>query len=391
MSLPLSDLVVFEMGGLAPAPYAGMILSDFGADVIRIDRPKSVSTDVLARNKRSISVNMKNPAAVPVIRELLKKGDILLDPYRPGVLEKMGLGPDVLLKDNPRLIIARLSGYGQSGPASEAAGHDINYISVAGALGMMGRKGERPMFPLNILADFAGGGLMCVMGILMALMERSKSGKGQVVDANLAGGTSYLTTFPFLMQKYGLNFNEQRGTNMLDSGAPFYEVYKTKDDRYMSVGAIEPQFYAQLLQGLGLDPKDLPEQHDREHWTSMKETFARVFASKTQAVWTEIFDGTDACVAPVLSFQEEIPNVSMVTNPAKQWPRKAAAPQPAPILSRTPAKQVNYDDPKQQDDPFLQPGTHTMEVLSQFGVPQSKIRDLLTSGAFIDTVGLSKL
>ncbi|KAG2227517.1 hypothetical protein INT45_002202 [Circinella minor] len=394
MSLPLSDLVVFEMGGLAPAPFAGMILSDFGADVIRIDRPNSVSTDILARNKRSISVNMKDPLAIPVIRELLKKGDILLDPFRPGVLEKMGLGPDILLKENPRLIIARLSGYGQSGAASKVAGHDINYISIAGALEMIGRKGDKPMFPLNILADFAGGGLMCVMGILMALMERIKSGKGQVVDANLTSGTSYLTTFPYLMQKYGLNFNEQRGTNMLDSGAPFYEVYKTKDDRYMSVGAIEPQFYSQFLKGLELNPKDLPEQHDRDAWPKMKEIFANVFATKTQAVWTEKFDGTDACVAPVLSFREEIPNVSMVTEPEKQWPRKAAPPQPAPILSRTPAKQVNYDDPRKQDnndDPFLQPGTHTMEVLSQFGIPQSKIRELLNKGTFIDKVGISKL
>ncbi|KAI9494773.1 alpha-methylacyl-CoA racemase [Zychaea mexicana] len=387
MSRPLSGLVVFEMGGLAPAPYAGMILSDFGADVIRIDRPKSISTDILARNKRSISVNMKDPSAVPVIRQLLKQADVLLDPFRPGVLEKMGLGPDVLLKENPRLIIARLSGFGQSGPASEAAGHDINYLSVAGVLGMIGRRGEKPMFPMNVLADFAGGGLMCALGILMALIERSRSGQGQVIDANLTSGTSYLTTFPYLMQKYKLNFADERGTNMLDSGAPFYEVYKTKDDRYMSVGAIEPQFYAQFLKGLGLDPKDLPDQHDRDQWESMKGTFAKVFATKTQAVWTEIFDGTDACVAPVLSFREEIPNVSMVATPEKQWPRKAVPPQPAPILSRTPAKEARHD----AEDPFLAPGTHTMEVLSQFGVPQTQIRALLQKGAFIDKAGLSRL
>ncbi|ORY92378.1 CoA-transferase family III domain-containing protein [Syncephalastrum racemosum] len=378
MSLPLSGLTVFEMGGLAPAPYAGLILADFGADVIRIDRPKAMSTDVLARNKRSIAFDLKNPAAIATVRQLLKKADVLLDPFRPGILEKLGLGPDVLLKDNPRLIIARLSGFGQSGPASLAAGHDINYLSVAGVLGMIGRRGEAPFFPMNVLADFAGGGLMCVMGILMALMERTRSGKGQVVDANLTSGTSYLTTFPYLMQKYGLNFSKERGTNMLDGGAPFYEVYKTADGRY--IGAIEPQFYAQLLRGLGIDANSLPDQHNDEQWPAMKERFADIFATKTQAEWTEIFDGTDACVAPVLSFQEAIPNSSQVTTPEKQWPRQAAPPQPAPILSRTPARAPAQDI----DDPFLQPGEHSADVLAQFGLTKENIHQLIQSGAVID-------
>ncbi|CAO3643805.1 unnamed protein product [Mucor hiemalis] len=378
MSLPLSKLTVFEMAGLAPAPFAGMILADFGANVIRIDRSKGLSTDVLTRNKRSIAMDLKNPTAIQTLKQLFTKADVLLDPFRPGVMEKLGLGPEVLLKLNPRLIYARLSGFGQSGPGSEAAGHDINYTAISGALGMIGRQGEKPFFPVNILADFAGGGLMCVMGILMAIIERGVSGQGQVIDANLTAGTSYLTTFPYLMQQYGLIWDSERGTNMLDGGAHFYEVYKTKDNLYMAVGAIEPQFYACLLDKLQLNGDDQPDQLDRDSWRKMKVKFQDIFSQKTQLEWTTIFDGSDACVTPVLSFTDAIPN-STSTSSSKQWPRQAAMPQPAPLLSRTPAKKAQT-----VDDPFLAPGKHTIEVLGELGTQSATVQSLLKSGAIVD-------
>ncbi|KAG0774948.1 hypothetical protein G6F62_011643 [Rhizopus arrhizus] len=238
MVQPLKGLVVLEMAGLAPAPFAGMILSDFGANVIRIDRTSSISTDVLVRNKRSIALNLKDSKAKQVFIKLCEKADILLDPFRPGVMETLGLGPEIILDRNPRLIYARLSGYGQSG--STAAGHDINYLATSGILNVNDGKTRRESILSNELirqvkTDFAGGGLMCVMGILMALFERVKSQKGQVIDAGLTAGTAYIATFPFLMQKYGLVWNDERGKNMLDGGAHFYETYKTKDDRYMAV------------------------------------------------------------------------------------------------------------------------------------------------------------
>ncbi|CEP13646.1 hypothetical protein [Parasitella parasitica] len=375
MGLPLDHITVFEMAGLAPAPFAGLVMADFGANVIRIDRSKGFSTDVLTRNKRSIALDLKNPAAIKTLLELFKTADVLLDPFRPGVMEKLGLGPDVLLKQNPRLIYARLSGFGQSGPRSHVAGHDINYLAISGVLSLIGRQGENPFFPVNILADFAGGGLMCVMGILMALIERSKSGKGQIIDANLTAGSSYLATFPYLMQKYGLVWEGERGSNMLDGGAHFYETYRTKDDQFMAVGAIEPQFYAVLLEKLNLSNDDsLPGQLDKEAWPDMKKRFQSIFASKTQHEWCLIFDGSDACVTPVLSY-----------NNAN---RKADAPSPAPHLSRTPAKKsVCSND---GDPPFLNVGKNSIEVLQEFGIGAEQIEKLLRSNALVDSSDSNK-
>ncbi|KAI8335721.1 CoA-transferase family III domain-containing protein [Chlamydoabsidia padenii] len=357
--LPLTGLTVYEMAGLAPAPFAGMILADFGATVIRVDRSNSTHIDLLTRNKQSIAFDMKNPAAIQVFKKLLTTADILLDPFRPGVMEKLGLGPQELHQINPGLIFARLSGFGQTG--SMSAGHDINYLAISGVLEMLGRKDHPPSFPLNLLADFAGGGLMCVMGILMALLERTKSGKGQVVDANMTSGTAYLNTFPYLMRRQGLVWSGDRGTNMLDGGAHFYKVYKTKDERYMAVGAIEPQFYAALLHGLGLNETDLPGQLENEHWPAMKARFATLFASKTQLEWTRIFDGTDACVTPVLSTEESHP------------------PQPAPLLSRTPARPVDETHPS-----FLQGGAHTIQILSRHGFSGKDIETLIKNNVVFD-------
>ncbi|KAI8987615.1 CoA-transferase family III domain-containing protein [Mycotypha africana] len=362
--MPLSGINVFEMAGLAPAPFAGLILADFGANVIRIDKTESFNADVLNRNKRSIALDLKNKLSIETLLELFKKADVLLDPYRPGVMEKLGLGPDTLLKNNPRLIYARLSGYGQSG--STAAGHDINYLAISGALSFMGRKSEAPFFPANMLADFAGGGLMCVMGILMALFERTRSGLGQVIDANLTAGTAYLATFPYLMQKFGLIWEGKRGSNMLDGGAHFYETYQTKDGLYMAVGAIEPQFYAALIGKLGLDQATLPNQMDRETWPSMKKRFQDIFLTKTQSEWTSIFEGSDACVTPVLSFNDTKDHT--------------APPQPAPILHRTPAIKSTSAD-TDLDHAFLEPGKNSMEVLLEFKIEENLIRRLLASGA----------
>ncbi|KAI8371713.1 CoA-transferase family III domain-containing protein [Radiomyces spectabilis] len=379
--VPLAGIVVFELAGLAPCPFAGMILSDFGANVIRVDRPHTHSTDILARNKRSIALDLKKPAAVEILRAMLLQADVLLDPFRPGVMEKLGLGPTDLLKKNPRLVYARLSGFGQQGSASAAAGHDINYLAIAGVLSMMGRHDQPPFFPMNVLADFAGGGLMCALGVLMALFSRTKTGKGQVLDANLTAGTAYLTTFPYLMQKHGLLWEGPRGSNMLDGGAHFYEVYKTKDGEYMAVGAIEPPFYAALLKGLGLDPESLPHQMDSDEWPKMKKTLAAVFASKTQAEWTRVFDGTDACVTPVIHFNKRVADDETNDLPRHHWPRQAAPPSPAPILSRTPARPVQLDD---TSSPFLTSGQHTIEILSEFGYKGSAINDLLSSKTVFD-------
>ncbi|KAI9358074.1 CoA-transferase family III domain-containing protein [Pilaira anomala] len=382
MKLPLDHIKVLEMAGLAPAPFAGMIMADFGANVIRIDRFKGFSTDVLSRNKRSIAMDLKSSEAIQILLEMASQVDVILDPFRPGIMEKLGLGPDVLLKKNPGLIYARLSGFGQDG--SKSAGHDINYLAISGALELMGRHREKPSFPLNILADFAGGGLMCVMGILMAIIERSVSGKGQVIDANLTSGTSYLTTFPYLMQHFGLIWEGERGTNMLDGGAHFYEVYETKDGKYMAVGAIEPQFYSCLTEKLNLlnEEEELPDQMDKSSWPKMKERFEKIFLKKTQAEWTSIFDGSDACVTPVLSFTEPVPthNSKPGTTTTNQWPRQASVPQPAPILSRTPAKPV-----KVAEEPFLEVGKHSIEILNEFGFESSMIQQLIKVGAVLDS------
>ncbi|KAI9285393.1 AMACR protein-like protein [Umbelopsis sp. AD052] len=363
MSLPLEGIKVIELSGLAPAPFAGMILADYGATVIRVDRPVNFNPDVLARHKRSIALDLKQPKAIETLRRILKSADVLLDPYRPGVLEALGLGPDVLLKDNPRLIIARLSGYGQTGAWSKIAGHDVNYLAVSGVLSLIGRHGENPFFPVNILGDFAGGGLMCVTGILMAVIERNRSGKGQIIDANLTDGAGYLASFPYYMRKNGFSWTEERGKNMLDGGAPFYEVYRTKDNKFMAVGAIEPQFYAAFIKGLGLTESSLPPQMDADHWEDSKNKFTAIFGSKTQSEWTQIYQNTDACVTPILDFNVE-------DNNEKGF---AANPKPAPLLSRTPAKDSS------KESGVLEPGLHSAAVLKEFGLTNDEIQELIKS------------
>ncbi|KAK5227224.1 hypothetical protein LTR99_005354 [Exophiala xenobiotica] len=383
---PLTGLKVLELGGLAPSPFAGLILADYGADVVRIDRlitPFGPPRDTLCRHKRSIVIDFKHPPSRNAFLELVRAADVLIDPYRPGVMARLGLGPDTLLRLNPRLIYAHLHGFRPDGIYGARAGHDINYLAVSGILSILGRKGEKPAPPANVLGDFAGGGLVCVTGILMALMHRLHTGKGQVVTANMVDGSAYLATFP--RQQHGRqNMDRPRGENLLDGAAPFYEIYETKDGRFVAVGAQEPQFYAQLLAGLGLDQdqgkdkdKDTPaglgsglgsggdddkekkktkttmlagKQWDREHWPETKEVFARVFRTKTRDEWRHVFDGTDACVSPVLEFGE-------VESPYK----------PLVELSESPSLDVSV----QEDFPELKKGEGCLEVLREW-VPETE-------------------
>lgn len=325
-------------------PFAGMSLADNGACVLRIDRAIPGKThsnslppptgDALVRHKSSIAVDLKSPSGIALIKALVKNADIVIDPFRPGVLEKLGLGPDVLEKINPRIILGRMTGFRRDGKYKDMAGHDINYIAVGGALGVLGRKGQKPFGPINILGDFAGGGAVLFQGILLALLAREKSGKGQVVEANMVDGSSYLMTFPRLAYKTPA-LDKPRGENLLDSGCPYYDTYETKDGKFMAVGALEPQFFTLLVKGLGLQGKGLEEtRYDRDTWPEMLETFTRLFKSKTRSEWESIFDGTDACVTPVLELGE-LENDSSREGDVR----------PSVTLVDTPSLAIKRDDP----------------------------------------------
>ncbi|NWU88979.1 AMACR racemase, partial [Upupa epops] len=368
-AMALSGVRVLELAGLAPAPLCGMILADFGACVVRVDRTRFAFTDdVQARGKRSLAIDLKRPSGATVLKRLVCLADVLIEPFRHGVMEKLGLGPDILLQENPRLIYARLTGFGQTGKYARSAGHDINYLAVSGVLSRLGRKHENPYAPINLLADFAGGGVMCALGIVTALYERTKSGKGQIIDASMVKGVAYLSSFLWKSQNLGF-WSRPRGENFLDGGAPFYEVYKTSDGKYMAVGAIEPKFYELLIKGLGLDPDKLPNQLSFSDWPEMKKKIASIFAQKTQAEWCSIFDNTDACVTPVLSFddvalhQHNKQRSSFIKNDQEE-----ISPRPAPLLSRTPAV------PSLKRDPFI--GEHTEEILTEFGFTKEEISKL---------------
>jgi alpha-methylacyl-CoA racemase len=368
----LEGIRVIEMAGLAPAPYCGMILADFGADVVRVDRVGAPDMDMLARGKRSIGINLKHPDGVALLLRLIEQADVLLEPFRPGVMERLGIGPDIACQRNSRLIYARLTGYGQVGPYANMAGHDINYIAISGALSTIGRRNEKPLAPINLLGDFAGGGMACALGILLALIERSRSGRGQVIDAAMVDGAAYLAAFLYKFRSTGF-WSDERGTNLLDGAAPFYDTYRTKDGQYMSVGAIEPQFYAALLHGLGLDAATMPNQNSRTHWEETANKFTEIFAGKTRDEWCAIFDGTDACVAPVLGLGE----VDDHPHPkARQLlirdDNGNCEPAPAPRLSRTPGSVQR---------PMPKVGQHTQEVLREYGLRDDELAPLLERGA----------
>ena len=373
---PLTGVRVIEIASLAPAPFGCMILADLGADVLRVDRAERCGPhaaqprDPLSRGRRSIGLNLKDGAAIDLLLRLIANADVLVEGFRPGVAERLGFGPDVCASRNPRLIFARMTGWGQHGPLAHTAGHDIDYIGISGALGMVGRAGERPVPPVNLIGDFGGGGMLLALGILAALVERERSGTGQVVDAAMVDGSALLTSFVYGLRAAG-GWQDARGSNLLDGGAPFYDTSATADGEYVAVGALEPQFYAALLQGLGLAGASLPEQHHRAGWPVLRQRFAETFSQRTRAEWEQVFAGTDACVSPVLSLAEAPAHPHAVARSAFVAVGGVTQPAPAPRFGRTPA-----DSPS----PPPRPGADTDAVLADLGLPAGDVTHLRSRG-----------
>ncbi|MEE2783706.1 MAG: CaiB/BaiF CoA-transferase family protein [Pseudomonadota bacterium] len=374
---PLAGVRVVELQGIGPGPYCGMMLADMGAEIIRVDRAGSAGqtankTDILARGRKSIAVDLKQTEGVETVLRLVETADVLIEGFRPGVMERLGLGPDVCLARNSKLVYGRMTGWGQTGSMASAAGHDINYISLSGALHAIGPEGEKPVPPLNLVGDFGGGGMLLAFGVAAALYETANSGKGQVIDAAMTDGSALLMNAVFGIMNTG-RWNPARGTNLLDGGAHFYGTYETSDGRWVSVGSIEPQFYALLLEKTGLaGDNSLPKQMSRDDWPMLKEKLTEIFRTKSRDEWDEIMLGTDICYAPVLTFEEAVEHEhnSVRDTFVEQDGIKQAA--PAPRFSRTPP-----DLPTTA----VAPGAHTDEVLGSMGVSQEDIARLRESGA----------
>jgi alpha-methylacyl-CoA racemase len=376
---PLKGLTIIEIAGIGPGPFAAMLLADMGADVIRVERPggsmfafaHNPKLDFLNRNKRCISVDLKNAQGIDTVLTLLEKADALLEGNRPGVMERLGLGPDVCLARNPALVYGRMTGWGQQGPLARAAGHDINYIALAGALHPIGRAGEKPAIPLNLVGDFGGGGLMLAYGMVCALLETKTSGQGQVVDAAMIDGAATLMASTFAANQVGF-WSDERGTNLLDSGSHFYEVYETADGKYISLGSIEPKFYAALLEKLGDDAKHFEHQFDMENWPAMKEHMTAIIKRKTRSEWDEVFDGVDVCYAPVLSMSEVRHHPHHQARGTFIDDGEVWQPAPAPRFSRTEAEIPCA---------AAKIGEHSEEILREFGFTQEEILARIESGA----------
>jgi alpha-methylacyl-CoA racemase len=376
MAGPLSGFRVLELAGIGPGPLCGMMLADQGAEVIRIDRPGGNPTaemghGILFRNRRSLALNLKNPRGVETVLRLCERADAIFEGYRPGVAERLGVGPEACLAKNPRLVYGRMTGWGQSGPLANTAGHDINYIAITGALHAIGRRGEAPVPPLNLVGDFGGGGMLLAFGIVCALLEAQKSGKGQVVDAAMIDGAAALMAMFYGLKTAGM-FNGPRGTHLLDTGAPFYDVYETKDGKYASIGAIEPQFFAQLAQRAGLPTDDYGVQYDMSEWPQQKERLAALFKSKTLAEWTALLEGSDACFAPVLDLDEAPRHPHNVARKTFTSVGGEVQPSPAPRFSRTPAS---------EPIPCTPMGRDTHAVLHDFGFGEDEIASLIEARA----------
>ena len=334
---------MIELAGLGPAPFCAMLLGDLGAEVVRLERagrpqPRDDVPDrrlVLTRGRPSVGVDLKHPEGTALVLRLAEQADVLVEGFRPGVMERLGLGPDTCLGRNPRLVYGRVTGYGRDGPLASAPGHDLNYLALAGVLGAIGRSGEPPLAPLNLVGDFGGGAMLLAVGILAALHERSRSGRGQVVDAAMVDGAALLATMVFEMRALG-QWNDERGTNVIDTGAPYYEVYETADGRHLAVGAIEPAFYRAFMAGLGYDEATMPHQDDRASWPAVKAEVAARIRSRTRQAWLAIFEGTDACVTPVLSPPEAISHPHNRHRGTFVETGGGAVPAPAPRFSRTP-------------------------------------------------------
>jgi alpha-methylacyl-CoA racemase len=340
MAGPLVGVRVLEFEALGPAPFCGMLLADLGADVLTVERPAGDSaprgTELLRRGKRSITLDLKAPQGLECALALVARADVLIEGMRPGVMERLGLGPEIACERNPRLVYGRMTGWGQSGPLAMSAGHDINFIALTGVLDAIGRPNAGPVPPLNVVGDYGGGGMFLAFGILAALLEARSSGRGQVVDAAMVDGASLLAAHFHGLLARGA-WSPQRGTNVLDGGAPWYDVYETKDGRYMAVGAIEPQFYGSLLEKLGLDALALPKRGDRSSWPEIRAVLAAVFKTREREAWAKHFEGSDACVTPVLSFAEAQAHPHSLARSSFRTTGAVAQPAPGPRFSRTPA------------------------------------------------------
>jgi alpha-methylacyl-CoA racemase len=378
---PLEGVKILEIAGIGPGPFAGMMLSDMGAEVVRIDRadrvrggdPENPPKDILARGRRSVAVDLKNPQGVEVVLAMVEKADVLIEGFRPGVMERLGLGPEICLARNPGIVFGRMTGWGQEGPLAHAAGHDINYIALTGALHAIGRRDQAPVPPLNLVGDFGGGGMLLAYGVVCALLEKARSGQGQVVDAAMVDGASSLMGMIYAMKAMGV-WQDERGTNMLDTGSHFYDVYETRDAKYVSIGSIEPQFYALLLQQLGLEGEELPPQMDREQWAALKVRVAEIFKTRTRDEWSAIMEGTDVCYAPVLDLDEAPEHTHLKQRKTFVEAAGVIQPAPAPRFSRTAPELVR---------PPSFEGQHTDEVLADFGFDAERVAALRDAKAVV--------
>jgi len=370
---PLAGFKIIELAGIGPGPFCGMMLSDMGAEVIRVERLSGADKapkDVLARNRRSLAVDLKSPEGVETVLRLVESADALFEGFRPGVTERLGLGPDIALARNPKLVYGRMTGWGQEGPMAQAAGHDINYIGLSGALHAIGRQGERPVPPLNLVGDFGGGGMLLAYGLVCGMLETQRSGKGQVVDAAMVDGSAALMAMFFSFAASGA-FTDQRGTNLLDGAAHFYDTYETKDGKHVCIGSIEPQFYALLIEKAGLDPEKYAKQMDPTQWPVLKADLTQTFLTKTQAEWCEIMEGTDVCFAPVLSIFEAPEHPHNKARNSFMEIDGVMQQAPAPRFSRT-SPEISHG--------ARVPGQDTLSVLQDYGFSTDEISALQADG-----------
>jgi alpha-methylacyl-CoA racemase len=376
---PLAGVRIVELAGIGPGPFAAMLLADQGADVVRIHRKESVergfdggSVPVLDRNRRSIGVDLKHPEGVETVLRLVERADALIEGFRPGVTERLGVGPDECLARNPKLVYGRMTGWGQDGPMAQAAGHDINYIALAGALAHFGRAGEKPTPPVNLVGDFGGGGLMLAYGLVCGILEARGSGAGQVVDAAMVDGTATLMSMLWGFRVLGAWDEDARGTNVLDSGAPYYDTYECADGKFIALGSLEPQFYAELIEKTGLGGPDWPEQTDPAGYPQQRERFTELFKSKTRQEWCDLLEGGDSCFAPVLTMTEAAAHPHIQARQTIVEFEGVQQPAPAPRFSRTPGEITRA---------VAKPGEHTDEALAEWGFDATEITKLREAGA----------
>ena len=384
MSGPLSGYRIIEIAGIGPGPFAAMLLADMGAEVIRVERAQSVRGpapagahyDVMLRGRRNVALDLKHPDGVATLLDLVAGADALIEGFRPGVMERLGVGPDVCLERNPKLVFGRMTGWGQDGPYAQAAGHDINYISLAGALAHFGRAGEAPVPPLNMVGDFGGGGMFLAYGVGCALLEAQRSGKGQVVDTAMVDGAAVLMSMFWAFRTIGMFDEHAPGTNLLDTGAHFYDVFECADGKYISLGSIEPQFYAELMRLTGLEgDEEFARQMDKSMWPHLKDRLKALFVTKTRDEWCALMEHTDVCFAPVLTMGEAAQHPHNVARGTFIEVAGVTQPRPAPRFSRTEPEVVS---------PPAHAGQHSRAVLADWGIPADRIDALVVSGAVAD-------